>query len=40
MLIISSPRTVIRQSVSEVYKTGMVPLGAVSHMYNFINNIS
>ena len=35
MLITLSRRTAICQSVSEVYLTSVVPLGAVSHRFNF-----
>jgi hypothetical protein len=39
MLITLSLRTVICQSVAEVYLTGMAPLGAVSHRFNLIFSI-
>ena len=35
MLITLSRRTAICQSVAEVYLTGVAPLGAVSHRFNF-----
>ena len=35
MLITLSRRTAIFQSVAEVYLTGVAPLGAVSHRFNF-----
>ena len=36
MLITLSRRTAIYQSVAEVKLTDVVPLGAVSHRFNFI----
>ena len=36
MLITLYRRTAICQSVSEVYLTGVAPLGAVSHRFNLI----
>ena len=38
MLITLSRRTAICQSVAEVQLTGVAPLGAVSHRFNFFNN--
>ena len=35
MLITLSRRTAICQSVAGVYLTGLAPLGAVSHRFNF-----
>ena len=35
MLITLSRRTTICQSVAEVYMSGVVPLGAVSHRFNY-----
>ena len=35
MLITLSRRAVICQPVAEVYLTGVAPLGAVSHRFNF-----
>ena len=39
MLITLSRRTAICQSVAEVQLTGVAPLGAVSHRFNFFNLI-
>ena len=36
MLITLSRRTAICQSVAEVLLTGVAPLGAVSHRFNFL----
>ena len=36
MLITLSRRTAICQSVAEVQLTGVAPLGAVSHRFNFL----
>ena len=36
MLITLSRRTAICQSAAEVYLTGVAPLGAVRHRFNFL----
>ena len=38
MLIALSLRTTICQSVAEVYLTGVAPLGALNHKFNFLTS--